>query len=144
MLSVVSACRNIHMLQALFEDYYHRFMAAYKESASENETSTVFLIKDYIRTHYADSSLSVKEIADHVHLSTSYLCTYFKNETGSTLNQYLAEYRMNKAKKLLSDPRNRISEISSMVGYADGNYFGKSFKKNVGMSPSEYREKTLA
>ena len=57
------------------------------------------------------------------------------------LNQYLTEYRMEKAKQLLADPRYKITDISSRVGYSDGNYFGKSFKKYTGFSPSEYREK---
>lgn len=83
----------------------------------------------------------VHHISGHVYLSTSYVCTFFKSETGQTLNQYLTEYRMEKAKQLLSDPRYKISEISSKVGYTDGNYFGKSFKKYSGFSPSEYREK---
>ncbi len=44
-----------------------------------------------------NETLSVKDISDHVFLSTSYVCTFFKNETGQTLNQYLTEYRMEKA-----------------------------------------------
>ena len=87
--------------------------------------------------------LSVKDIGEHVALSTSYLCTFFKNETGKTLNQYLTDFRMEKAKQLLDNPRYRITEISSMVGYSAGNYFGKSFKKHTGSTPSEYREKNL-
>ena len=51
------------------------------------------------------------------------------------------EYRMERAKQLLEDSRYKISDISSKVGYSDGNYFGKSFKKYSGLSPSEYREK---
>ncbi len=78
------------------------------------------------------SPLSVKDISSHVFLSASYVCTFFKNETGKTLNQYLTEYRMEKAKQLLADPRFRIADISSKVGYNDGNYFGKSFKKYTG------------
>ena len=50
---------------------------------------------------------------------------------------------MEMAKQLLADPRYKISDISSKVGYTDGNYFGKSFKKYTGLSPSEFREKTL-
>ena len=46
-----------------------------------------------------------------------------------------------KAKQLLKDARFKISDISSRVGYSDGNYFGKSFKKYSGFSPSEYRER---
>lgn len=117
--------------------------AQYFEDAknSQPENSTIFMIKDYISRNYMNDTLSVKDISNHVYLSASYVCTFFKSETGQTLNQYLTEYRMEKAKQLLSDPRYKISEISSKVGYTDGNYFGKSFKKYSGFSPSEYREK---
>ena len=68
-----------------------------------------------------NETLSVKDISSHVFLSTSYVCTFFKNETGQTLNQYLTEYRMEKSKQLLKDARFKISDISSQVGYSDGN-----------------------
>ena len=60
-----------------------------------------------------------------------------------TLNSYITDFRMKKAKKLLADPRNRIQEVSSSVGYNDGNYFAKSFRKYTGLSPSEYREQVI-
>ncbi|CUX36183.1 response regulator transcription factor [Clostridium sp. C105KSO13] len=107
------------------------------------EDSTIFLIKDYISKNYTKDTLSIKEISDHVFLSASYMCTYFKNQTGSTLNQYLTEYRMEKAMQLLADVRFQIADISSKVGYSNGNYFSKSFKKFTGLSPSKYREKIL-
>lgn len=107
------------------------------------ENSTIALIKDYIAAHFAESDLSVKNISDYANMSASYTCTYFKNETGTTLNQYILEYRMKKAKQLLADPRNKISDISYKVGYSDGNYFGKSFRKYTGVSPSEYREQVI-
>ena len=115
------------------------------EDAANNsqENPTVFLIKNYIGKNYMNDALSVKDISEHVFLSTSYVCTFFKNETGCTLNQYITEYRMEKAKQLLRDGRYKISDISSRVGYTDGNYFGKSFKKYCGLSPSEYREQNL-
>ena len=119
------------------EDYF---------SCAENfsaENPTIFLIKDYIGKNYMNETLSVKDISTHVFLSTSYVCTFFKNETGKTLNQYITEYRMEKAKQLLKDARFKITDISSRVGYNDGNYFGKSFKKYCGLSPSEYREQNL-
>ncbi len=78
-----------------------------------------------------------------MHLSSTYICTLFKNETGVTLNQYITLFRMDKAKELLSDPKNKIADISAKVGYSDGNYFGKSFKKAVGMTPGEYRAKMI-
>lgn len=107
------------------------------------ENSTIYIIKDFIRENYKHDNLSVKDISEHVYLSTSYVCTLFKSETGQTLNQYITEFRMEKAKQLLADPRYKITDISSKIGYTDGNYFSKSFKKIVGLSPSEYREKMI-
>ncbi len=108
-----------------------------------DENSIIVLIKDYIAAHFAESDLSVKNISDYANMSASYTCTFFKNETGATLNQYILEYRMKKAKQLLADPRNKISDISFAVGYNDGNYFAKSFRKHTGVSPSEYRDQVI-
>lgn len=107
------------------------------------EDPTIFLVKEYVHKNYQKESLSIKEISDHVFLSVSYLCTYFKNQTGTTLNQYITDYRMQKAILLLNDPRYQIANISAEVGYSNGNYFSKSFKKYTGLSPSKYREKNM-
>ena len=104
------------------------------------ESSVIRQIKGFMESSYPDAALSVKDIGDHVGLSASYVCTVFKNETGQTLNQYLTTLRMEKAKLLLADPSIRIGEISAQVGYLDGSYFGKSFKRYTGYSPSEYRD----
>lgn len=137
----VSECESIYELQDLLkkktEDFFSRI-----QNRSENH-STIYLIKEFIASHYQDETLSIKDISEHVFLSSSYICTLFKNETGLTLNQYLTDFRIDKAKKLLTDPRYKITDISARVGYSDGNYFGKTFKKLVGMSPSEYREQEL-
>lgn len=140
----------IHYLEQFyfFKDLHESLLTKveYYFSAVDNQNNehpTVFMIKEYIAHHYKQENLSVKDISEHVYLSASYVCTLFKAETGKTLNQYITEYRMEKAKKLLRDPRYKITDISDQVGYSDGNYFGKSFKKAVGLSPSEYREKMV-
>lgn len=141
-LELVTRCSSLDELSRLLTDRLKAFETLLSYAPSEN--STVFLIRDYIEKHFGDNNLSIKEISEHVHLSCSYICTMFKTETGQTLNQYITEYRIEKAKLLLADPRNKITEISSRVGYTDGNYFSKSFKKAVGLSPSEYRERELS
>ncbi len=135
----ISGSNTLTELHALLLDRLDQFFRMCENSMEEN--STVFMIKDYISRNYANESLSVKDISEHVFLSSSYVCTLFKSETGQTLNQYLTDYRIEKAKKLLQDPRYKITDISEKVGYTDGNYFGKTFKRTVGLSPSEYREK---
>ena len=137
----VSACSTLHELDVLLKDALtHLFLQL---SQAPEESHIIYMVKDFIRKNYASESLSVKEISEQVYLTTSYLCTHFKNETGKTINQYITEYRLEIAKQMLHDPRYKITDISSRVGYPDGNYFGKLFKKMTGLSPSEYREKVL-
>lgn len=137
----IDKCFTFLDLHRALKKQTETFFEASQETTQE--APTIHLIKNYISQNYMNDTLSVKDISEHVFLSTSYVCTFFKNETGQTLNQYLTEYRMEKAKQLLKDARYRISDISSKVGYSDGNYFGKSFKKHCGLSPSEYREQNL-
>lgn len=138
-VDTLEKCFTFRELHQTLLDKTEAFFTDAQNAVTENPT--IFLIKDYISKNYMKETLSVKDISTHVFLSTSYVCTFFKNETGQTLNQFLTEYRMEKAKQLLGDSRYKIADISSKVGYSDGNYFGKSFKKYTGFSPSEYREK---
>lgn len=142
LITYLEECATLRELSDALKKQIQEFFSSTNAKAEEN--SIVFLIKEYISKQYARESLSVKDISEHVFLSASYVCTLFKTETGQTLNQYITEYRINKAKQLLRDPRYKITEISYRVGYSDSNYFGKSFKKSVGMSPSEYRETMLS
>lgn len=140
--SIMDQINACFCLDDLGRKLKERILACFEnQNRQEPENQTIYLIKNYISRHYSRSSLSVKEIADYANLSVSYLCTFFKNETDQTLNNYLTDFRIERAKQLLSDPRNRISEISGMVGYSDGNYFSKSFRKSTGLSPTEFREK---
>lgn len=138
----VSSCESVYELQELLKEKMELFFSSAKSKTENN--MTIYLIKQFIAVRYPDETLSVKDISDHVKLSSSYVCTLFKNDTGMTLNQYLTEFRIERAKRLLEDPRYKIVDISAKVGYSDGNYFGKTFKRLCGMSPSEYRERAMA
>lgn len=137
----VGKCCVLKELQNLLLKQLDRLFETFGRAKDENPI--IQQIKEFVRQNCAVEALSVKDISDHVYLSLSYVCTFFKNETGQTLNQYITEYRIERAKEMLADARYKISDISTAVGYKDGNYFAKAFKKNVGLSPSEYREKML-
>ena len=115
----------------------------YHLSHNKEEDNTIYRIKEYINSHYKDPALSVKSISESVFLSVSYLCTYFKNETRTTLNQYITDYRIKKAQHLLSDTNMKIVDVAGEVGYRDSNYFAKIFKKQTGLSPKEYKNKNV-
>lgn len=94
--------------------------------------------KNYIEENLA-KEVSLEEVADMLGLNPSYFSQYFKLKTNETFIQYRIKRRMEKAKRLLEISHYRITDISHEIGYADHPHFTKTFKKFVGVSPSEYR-----
>lgn len=99
-------------------------------------------VQDYIEKHYQEESLSVAEIAGALHLSPAYLNVLFKQEMKMTLKQYLSNYRLEKAKRMLEQGYDKITEIAEKCGYASANYFAKVFKEATDVTPIEYRRQT--
>lgn len=100
----------------------------------------IILIQEYIENHFQDD-LSVNEIAYSFAINPNYLSTIFKEETGKTVIDYITATRMKNACMLLSKTKARVTDISKSIGYNDPQYFFRVFKKNIGMTPLEYREK---
>ena len=96
---------------------------------------------NYIAEHYGDSDISIATVSAAVGISESHLSHLFKKETDYTVAAYITRYRMRAAMKLLEDCRNRVSEVAEQVGYRDITYFSSTFKKIVGMTPSEYQNR---
>lgn len=93
--------------------------------------------RKYIRQNYS-KNVTLKKVAEQVHVTPNYLSALFK-ESGENFIQYLTALRIEQAKTLLKDPKNKIYEIVEMVGYLDPAYFSATFKKYVGKTPLEYR-----
>ena len=109
-------------------------------NADETKSSKkVHEIERFIRARYTDSSLSLQSIAEHVEMSRTYLCAFYKNSTGRNLNEYITELRIERAKELLADCRIRTCDVVSQIGYRDVTYFSTLFKKIVGRTPSDFR-----
>ena len=134
---MIEAADSLSSLHRELQNLTDEFISSL--AGRETESSMVFAIKEFIRQNYRNESLSIKSVSDHVNRSAPYVCTLFKNETGLTLNQYITGYRIEKAQELLADPRYKITDIATRVGYNDVNYFGKIFKKITDFSPSEFR-----
>jgi two-component system response regulator YesN len=95
--------------------------------------------REYIGERYSDSAISLNSVADYVGLSPNHFSTVFSQETGETFIEFLTSTRLKKAGELLRTMVTRSSEIAYMVGYNDPHYFSYVFKKNMGVSPSDYR-----
>ena len=99
---------------------------------------------DYVRDHYEDKDLSIESICDYLNVSAAYFSTVFKRETGKTFINYLTDFRMEKAVRMLLEKNEKTYVIAQAVGYSDPNYFSYAFKKKYGMSPSKYRTAQLS
>ena len=95
---------------------------------------------DYIGAHYNDPGITVGSIAQSLGISEGHLSHMFKKETDYPLLRYLTRYRIHKSMELLRDCRLKVYEVAEQVGYRDVTYFSATFKKVVGISPSEYQD----
>ncbi len=97
------------------------------------------LILKYVENHYMNK-ITIEEIAGEVGLSTSHFMKYFKNTMGTSFIDYLNEYRLTMASRLLVSSDSSILAIASEVGYENLSYFNRTFKKRFAMTPREYRK----
>ena len=95
--------------------------------------------KAYIKEHL-NEEISVYSIAEMLYLTPTYFSKLFKNSAGEGCNSYIIRKRIEKAKLLLETTSMKTGKIAALVGYKDTNYFSLAFKKQTGMSPTEFRE----
>jgi YesN/AraC family two-component response regulator len=100
-------------------------------------------IEKIIKDNYM-KPISVETIADELHYSPNYLSYVFKKETGETITDYMSKIKMEKAKEMLLDIRNKIYNVSEALGYSNSAYFCSVFKKFTSMTPNEYRERNIS
>jgi len=92
---------------------------------------------NYIKEYYSDK-ISLEEIADGMNITPEYLSRLFTKELRKSFSDHLKEFRIEKAKELLTNKKMKIYEIAEKVGYSDSKYFCKVFKEYTGMAPKEY------
>lgn len=97
-------------------------------------------IIDSMQENLENPDLSLSSIAKEFYLNSSYLSRTFKQETGCTFVEYLTKLRIEKALNLFKETELMLYEVAEKVGIPDPNYFGKCFKKYVGMSVNDYKK----
>ena len=85
--------------------------------------------------------ISLKDVADHIHLNPSYFSTLFKEQVKLTFSEYLTRRRMQRAKELLITTKMTVSEIAEACGYKTTKYFIQLFKEMEGETPNSYRKR---
>ena len=105
-----------------------------------NENDRIKKAFNFIKENYKNDVL-LKEIANEVHMTVPSFCRYFKSQTNKTFIEFLIEYRINNALKLLTQTDKDIKNISFECGFNNYSHFNRSFKKINSISPSDYRKK---
>jgi two-component system response regulator YesN len=140
--SIETILANIKTIEQL-RDQAHKIFAStleYRDNQSNSQYSgMIHRAKEYIEVHHSDPELSLDDVSAHVSLSSSHFSVVFSQETHQTFKEYLTEVRIKKAKELLRTTTLRATDIAYLVGYNDPHYFSSAFKKNTGLSPTEFR-----
>lgn len=109
----------------------------YKKTLTAKEK--IELVKNYVSCN-TKNGITLSDGAKHLNMSDSGFCEFFKKQTGESFMTYVIKNRLSWACYLLSRPSMRISEVCYESGFQDVPYFNRTFKRYMGMSPSQYRK----
>jgi two-component system response regulator YesN len=114
----------------------------YKEGTKSGDNKSVALVKLFIQKNF-HKVINLDMLANQVSMNPSYFSVLFKKEEGISLTDYIVSVRIIKAMEYLRDPQFKVYEVATKTGFNDEKYFSKVFKKNVGITPKEYKEKSI-
>ncbi|NVO83539.1 AraC family transcriptional regulator [Hymenobacter terrestris] len=113
------------------------------QGLSGKEQQRLSRVYQFVEQHYQRATLSVQEVADVAYLSVPAFCRYFKKMTRHTLTDFVQEYRVGQACRLLLDDDLAITQVCYACGFNNLSHFNKTFRKFTGQSPTEYRRQRL-
>jgi AraC-like DNA-binding protein len=130
---------SLFQILAISEESHFLLDQPFEQLYNTKEQSRLKIIYNFIENNY-HRAISIEEISNLTHLSKAAFCRYFKKMTRLTFTDFLNQYRIEQAKKLLQTDKN-ISETSFECGFESLSYFNKIFKKVVGENPSQYKKR---
>lgn len=132
---------NIHPYY--IDEISSRYARMIENMVDEESWPLVQKVINTINLNLSDQ-LSPKSLAAMYYISPSYLSSLFKQDTGTTLTDFINTQRIQRAANLLSSTEQNISVVAEQVGILDVNYFTKMFKKSMGSTPTQYRRQSRA
>lgn len=137
-----TAPMNREMLKLLVDQLLiliYRMFPPIPSSLDSTNFDMIFDLQRRFETR-CDQTYSLEDLAREYNVSTSSLSHHFKRITGASVIEYLQNCRIASAKKNLTDTDLSISEIVELCGFSDCSNFSRTFKKQTGMSPTEFRK----
>jgi YesN/AraC family two-component response regulator len=123
-----------------FKSLTERMMSLCQQEQGKSTDVFIQYLLQYMSTNL-DADLSLCALSEKVYLNPSYLSRRFKELTGKNIIDTITMMRVSAACRYLEDNKYKISKIAPMVGYESAAHFSRVFKKQIGMTPQEYRDK---
>lgn len=134
---------NLQKLLVFAGREYEAFLERHEENNRLQENKKYFMnALDYINKHYREE-IKLQEAAAQATMSPSYFSTMFKVIQGKSFVEYVNELRLKEAMKLLLQSQNSIEDILIQIGYNHRTHFYRHFKKATGLTPAEFRKRSL-
>ena len=132
---------NIEFLNHWISAILHKFISFVFDFRNIKHQNLIFKTNAYIKEHLAER-ITLDSAAEQVYLSKSYFCKIIKEELGCTFTEYVNRIRVEQSMALLKSTGMSIVEVANAVGFDDQSYYTRIFKKQVGITPGRYREKS--
>lgn len=133
------ALERFHVKTLFYQFVYELLWQIHSHHIPTTKVDLVAQAKYYLQEHYAEP-ITMNLLAELLDSSPRHLSRMFKRQTGYSPIEFMIQVRMSKAKELLLTTDATLQEIAKNVGYPDGYYFAKMFKRYMGISPVRYRK----
>jgi two-component system response regulator YesN len=134
--------KEMHSWTEMHRKFSELALLCFQKKQKEQQHRThefVEQVQAYIQSHL-DGDLSLTNLSEQVYLTPSYLSRLFRQNTGESITDYITKMRLEQAKAMLTQTPEKIHKIGMSIGFESPPYFTKFLKKNVGMTPQEYRD----
>jgi two-component system response regulator YesN len=136
---MLTSCDTLEQKKNTLTDYCLQVIRIRNSEVQTKRENLVERIREFIETNYDNPMLNTEDIAAFAELSPNYLRTVFKNAIGKSPIDYLTDYRIERAKELLTETDTSTKEIAATVGYYNHRYFYSVFKAKTGLTATAYR-----
>ncbi len=138
---VENAVRNQEVFIGEVKAILQKLLCWRNSRATGRYSDVILRAKKFIDENFADPDICLRSVAQEVNFSPNHFSTVFSQDCGMTFIEYLTQVRVSQAKKLLKSTDKKSADIAYEVGFNDPHYFSFIFKKEVSLSPREWRQK---
>lgn len=124
--------------KAAFFSFIYEWVQLQHQSSEQSASSPIVQVIQYMQHFYAQP-VTLKQLAERANYSVPHFCALFREATGHTPIEYLTRLRVEVSTILLTDSTLSLAEVAEKVGYRDPSYFGRIFKRIIGMSPLHFK-----